>query len=175
MFGNSIEIHEDVCFELPNIHNLFKCYSIWEGLENFRGKSGPLYPIKFLKKVEGKLFAKCIIFDLFYDDKRYYEQYNPDEFIKKTIEEPMRYGKGQILLELSHLLDMKTQKQPDDVKIRKHNIYGINSKQYFGAVIVEDFIDCPYYIFEQNNGHHIILSHDHIKQLNHDEKIILGI
>ena len=175
MFNNKIEIHEDVCFSLLNIVNLFKCYGIWQGFENFRCKSGTLYPIKFLKKVEENKVAKCILFDLFYADNYNYKQYEPDEFIKKTVEEPKRYGKGQILLELSNLLDMRTQKQPTDLKIQKHNMYGINSKQYFGAIIVEDFIKCPCYIFQQNNGKHIIFSHDDIKQLNHDEKKILGI
>jgi hypothetical protein len=170
MFQDSIEIHDDVCFSTPNIKSLFEFYGMWQGLYNFRCKKGDSYPIKFLKKVEGKLFANCIIFDLFHDDK-----YTTEQYIKKTIEFPNLYGKGEILLELHNLLDMVTKQPPADLKIRKHNFYSVECSQYFGAVIVKDFISCPYYIFEQNNGNHIILSHDHIKQLNQNEKKILGI
>jgi hypothetical protein len=160
----------DVDFSMPNIEEVFTHYDIWEGLQNFRDKTGPLYPKHMIKR-EDKYCANCIKFE---EENPYFiSTYSePDEIAcKKVIKSANKYP--YILIELPELLYVKTAMQNNNlVEINKP--YLVECEQHSGIVIVKNFMK-GYYVFEQNNGSHILILDAHIQLLNDKEKRYLGI
>ena len=171
---DTIAFHGDYDFSMPNIEDMFQFYDIYEGSVNFKAKTGKLFPKYLIKQVEGRRFANCIKFN---------EHLNEDpcvgtqlqDNINKTIKYPSFYGKGEILLELHKLLEVHTEKQPEDLRIHRHTRYYVKCEMYQGTIIVKDILDYAYYIFQQNNGDYLIISDQHISILNNKEKLFLGI
>lgn len=163
-------------FTMPNIQKVFEFYNIWEGLHHFQNKSGLLFPIRLLEK-KNQIFVNCIKCKLRFKPYCIFEQLTKketDDLVNNIIKYPNLYGKGDILIETNKLLDPSTE-QSEDLEVRKHNLYMVNCEQYYGMVIVKDFIKCSCYVFQQNNGNHVIMSEHHISQLNDKEKRILGL
>ena len=160
----------DIDFSMPNIEEVFTHYEIWDGLQNFRDKTGPLYPIRMIKR-EDKYCANCIKFE---NNPYFISTYSePDENICKKILESANNESNYILIELPELLYVKTAMQNDNlVEINKP--YLVECEQHSGIVIIKNFMK-GYYIFEQNNGGHILILDAHIKLLNDKEKRYLGI
>jgi hypothetical protein len=176
-----ITFYGEYDFTMPNIQEVFEFYDIWEGLTHFRDKSGLLFPKRLIEK-KNQIFTNCVKFKLRFkpNEKLTKKEMDDlkketDDLINNTIKYPNFYGNGEILIETNKLLDQTTEKLPEDLKVRKHHLYMVNCEQYYGMVIVKDFIKCPYYIYQQNNGNHVIMSEDHIGQLNDKEKTVLGL
>jgi hypothetical protein len=52
----------DLDFSMPKIEEVFTHYGIREWLQNFRNKTGPLYPKRVIKR-EDRYCANCIKFE----------------------------------------------------------------------------------------------------------------
>jgi len=160
----------DIDFSMPKIEEVFTHYEIWEGLQNFRNKTGALYPKRMVKRENGYC-ANCIKFE---DNPYFISTYSePDE---KTCEKFLKtyHSCNYILIELPELLYVETAMQNDGtVKINKP--YLVECEQHSGIVIVKNFMNGPYYVFEQNNGCHIVILEAHINLLNDKEKKYLGV
>jgi len=164
----------DLDFSMPKIEEVFTHYEIWEGLQNFRNKTGPLYPKRVIKR-EDRYCANCIKFE---ENNPYFiSTYSePDEITCKKILQrtyPYNFTYNYILIELPELLYVETAMQNDGtVKINKP--YLVECEQHSGIVIIKNFMK-SYYVFEQNNGCHILILDAHIQLLNDKEKRYLGI
>lgn len=163
----------DIDFSMPKIEEVFTHYDIWEGLQNFRDKTGLLYPKRVIKREDGYC-ANCIKFE---ENNQYFSTYSePDEITCKKILHPTYpyHYNNYILIELLELLYVETAMQNDGT-VKINNPYLVECEQHSGIVIVKNFVKGPYSVFEQNNGCHIVILEAHINLLNDKEKRYLGI
>jgi len=164
----------DIDFSMPKIEEVFTHYEIWEGLQNFRNKTGALYPKRVIKR-EDRYCANCIKFE---ENNPYFiSTYSePDENTCKKILQHYMYPfiYSYILIELPELLYIETAMQNDGT-VEIHKPYLVECEQHSGIVIIKNFMKGPYYVFEQNNGCHILILDAHIQLLNDKEKRYLGV
>ena len=164
----------DVDFSMPKIEEVLTHYNIWEGLQKFRNKTGPLYPKRVIKREDGYC-ANCIILDP--TSEPHEITCEPDEMTcKKILESSLKCSDrySYIFIEFPELLYVETAMQNDGT-VKIHKPYLVECEQHSGIVIVKNFTKGPYYVFEQNNGCHILILDAHIQLLNDKEKRYLGL